>query len=65
LKQQFHPEVAKEGLSNVPTVQCQPLSAIMAHLGITHINFFVLDVEGEEVLLFKLGATSHVLVLVP
>jgi hypothetical protein len=46
--QQFHPEVAKDGLTKVPAVQCQPLSAIMTQLGIQHINFFVLDVEGTH-----------------
>ena len=46
--QQFHPEVAKDGLAKVPAVQCQPLSAIMTQLGIQHINFFVLDVEGTQ-----------------
>ena len=38
--------MAQGGLDKVPTVQCQPLSLIMQQLGMQHINFFVLDVEG-------------------
>mmetsp|Transcript_18261 Transcript_18261/g.30452 ORF Transcript_18261/g.30452 Transcript_18261/m.30452 type:complete len:331 (-) Transcript_18261:103-1095(-) len=39
----------KEGLvKKAAKVQCLPLSSIFAGINVTHVNFFVLDVEGAE-----------------
>jgi hypothetical protein len=44
-------------------VRCQPLSPLLARLGIKHINYWVLDVEGAELEILEVcenaGLTGH------
>ena len=43
-KSQWHPSKDEPTI----TVACRPMSKIMAMVGITHVDFFSLDVEGAE-----------------
>jgi hypothetical protein len=45
---QWHPQLVDRNFSSLPTVPCVPLGFILGLLGIQHINFYVLDVEGGE-----------------
>lgn len=51
--QKWHKKLNPANLTGLPEVQCQPLAAILRHYGITHINFFVLDVEGAELVVLQ------------
>ena len=53
--QRFHPELyhKEAAVAALPAVQCHPLTHIMDHLGVQHINFYVLDVEGAELLILQ------------
>lgn len=42
---QWHPTV---NIDDLPVVRCMPLSAVLSHEGMHHINFFSLDVENAE-----------------
>jgi hypothetical protein len=52
-RQLWHPEVAAKGLASLPAVQCMPLSSILSELGVRHVNFYVLDVEGAELMVLQ------------
>ena len=41
----WHPSV---NIDDLPVVHCAPLSAVLSHEGMHHINFFSLDVENAE-----------------
>ena len=38
-----------EGAGNVVTTNCYTLSSILETMGVTHVDYFSLDVEGGEV----------------
>jgi len=46
----FNKNVKKEDIQTIPQtdVQCFSLNSIMAAIGVRHIDFFVLDIEGPE-----------------
>ncbi len=52
-RQFWHPEIDMNNLGSVPTVQCVPLSSIMDELGVRHVNLYVLDVEGAELVVLQ------------
>jgi hypothetical protein len=51
-KQRWHPQLlganAAAALNAMPQVDCVPLTWVLEKVGLTHVNFFVLDVEGGE-----------------
>lgn len=47
-KKTWHPALQNGNYAGIPVVPCLPLSDILRTLGIQHINFYVLDVEGGE-----------------
>jgi hypothetical protein len=51
-KQSWHPQLlganAAAALNAMPQVDCVPLTWVLEKVGLTHVNFFVLDVEGGE-----------------
>ena len=49
----WHPTLQRSDLSAIPEVLCQPVSAILSKLGLTHINLWILDVEGAELLALR------------
>lgn len=44
----WHPKLVGGNFSGLPEVRCEPLAGILDMLGIQHINFYSLDVEGGE-----------------
>ena len=47
-QQKFHPELLKDHADGLPIIPCHPLANVLPVLGVTHIDFFSLDVEGAE-----------------
>ena len=45
-QQQFHPGL--DHVDALPIIPCHPLTNVLPKLGVTHIDFFTLDVEGAE-----------------
>ena len=41
-------EDPEASLGTLPKVQCIPFNALMSNIGVAHIDFWVLDVEGGE-----------------
>ena len=48
IKDKWWADVTPERLKAFPTVPCRPLPPMLRALGVNHINFWVLDVEGAE-----------------
>ena len=47
----FYPAVAAKGaaaVDDLPAVMCRPLAPVLGMFGISHVNIWVLDVEGAE-----------------
>lgn len=44
-KKEWHPNI---DLAKTKPLTCLPLSEVLSHLGVTHVDFFSLDVEGGE-----------------
>lgn len=38
----------KTKLEDLPTVQCMPMRKLLSLLGVTHVDLWILDVEGAE-----------------
>jgi hypothetical protein len=38
----------KTKLEDLPTVQCMPMRRLLSLLGVTHVDLWILDVEGAE-----------------
>ncbi len=51
--QQWHPTFRSEDLHKMPSIPCVPLHLLVNLFGISHINFFSLDVEGAELEVLK------------
>jgi FkbM family methyltransferase len=47
-RQRWHPNLNMADLSAHPVIQCLPLRNVLETVGITHFDFFSLDVEGAE-----------------
>ena len=48
-----HPPRCLLTVAGLPEVTCLPLSSILHHLGVQHINLFFLDVEGAELMVLQ------------
>ncbi len=44
----WHPSLLSEGCASLPTIQCLPLARMLNTVGVSLVNYFVLDVEGGE-----------------
>ena len=44
----WHPQLLGGDLSGLPAVRCEPLAYILGTVGVQHVNFYSLDVEGGE-----------------
>jgi len=52
-RDQFWPGLDLNDLSALPTITCRPLTPLLLHYGLPHIDFWVLDVEGAELQVLK------------
>lgn len=46
----WHPRISsgKIGIDSLPTVQCLPIRSLLPHLGVKHVDIWILDTEGAE-----------------
>ena len=49
----WHPELPAGNFSSLPEVPCVPLGMLLGWLGMQHINLYVLDVEGGELMVLQ------------
>lgn len=47
-RERWHPQLAGGNFSGLPSVPCVPLGFVLGLVGIQHVNFYILDVEGGE-----------------
>jgi hypothetical protein len=51
--ERWHGELVNGDFSSLPTVRCEPLAYILGTVGVQHINFYSLDVEGGELMVLE------------
>lgn len=52
-RRRWHKSISKKSIDSYPTVPCRRLGAILDTYGITHVDFWTLDVEGAELSVLK------------
>ena len=57
----WHPEIAKGRvkIKDLPKVACFPVGMVLTRLHITHIDLWVLDVEGAELSILNVSLISR------
>jgi FkbM family methyltransferase len=53
IKTKWYTHLSDATVATLPTIPCRPLLPILDALGLNHVDFWVLDVEGAELLVLK------------